>query len=449
MKKRNLFLLPALTCAFQTSALAQTHPDLAGVAAKIDTQAEYIKLNKVSGDMAAITQYLELILDTARKSGEDIPANLKAKDVMSILGIDTLRAYGDSSAKVDNAWLNLSYMDNGGNKKGVFSLFGEKDQAYVVPSIAPAGSDLVLQLQLDLRQVEEMVTAMAKAVGEGDKIDENMNKLIPELGMTAAQMLKKMNVRVNFMMDLDAADGIPTPFGDVGRPYMAARVDGIAWLWDKVGQKALEESGAPIDVSEKDGLIILKPNLEARTEMTEGQAKQIAEVMNLSPIAIIDTKNNHVWIGTNEAFLTKCMSGESTLADSAEFKSAMEGLPGKANTMAYVSKELLAQISEKYQKLADTGMLPEEFNMAKPLADRLMEDITESDKGWAMTVTVDDNGILTASRGPLATKHLEYLGGMLPAMSGMFTGFQKNQAREMMRNAPGGHDHAEEHDHGH
>ncbi len=428
MKKRHLFLLPALTCALQTSALAQTHPDLAGVAAKIDTKAEYIKLNKVSGDMGAITQYLELILDTARKSGEKIPPNLKAKEMMEILGINTLKAYGDSSAKVDNAWLNLSYMDNGGNKKGIFSLFGDKGQAAVVPTISPSGTDLAFQLQLDFRQVEEMATAMAKAVGEGDKIDENMKKPIPELGMTASEVLSKMNVRVNFMMDLDAADSIPTPFGKVGRPYMAARVDGIAWLWDKIGKKALLESEAPVDISEKDGMIILKPNLEARSEMTEGNGKQVSEVLNLSPIAIIDIKNNHVWIGSNEAFLTKCMSGENTLADSAEYKAAMEGLPATANTMAYVSKELLTQMAEKYGKLAETGMLGEEFGMAKPLVDRLMVDITESDKGWAMAVSVDDNGIITASRGPLATKHLEYLSGLAPAIVALA---QQEQEKKM------------------
>jgi len=435
MKKKYLFLLPALTCAFQTSALAQTHPDLAGVAAKIDTKAEYIKLNKVSGDLAAVTQYLELILDTARKSGEEIPPNLKAKDMMEILGVNTLKAFGNSSAKVDNAWLNLSYMDNGGSKKGVFSLFGEKNQDYVVPNISPAGTDIALQLQLDLRQVEEMVTSMAKAVGEGDKIDENMKKAIPELGMTASEVLGKMNVRVNFMMDLDAADNIPTPFGKVGRPYMASRIDGVAWLWEKIGKRALEESGVPIDVSEKNGLIILKPNLEARTEMNEGQGAEVSKIMKLSPIAIIDIVNNHIWIGTNEDFLNKCMSGDNKLADSAEFKAAMEGLPGKANTMAYVSKELLGQIAEKYTKLAETGMLDEDFEKAKPLVDRLMEDITESDKGWAMTVTVDDKGILTASRGPLATKHLEYLSGLAPALGAMIQekNGEKMRARDMRR----------------
>ncbi len=425
MKKKYLFLLPALSCALQTSSLAQTHPDVAGVASKIDTKAEYIKLNKISGDLAAITQYLELLLDVARKSGEEVPANLEAKDMMEILGVNTLKAYGDSCAKVDNAWLNLSYMDNGGNSKGVFSLFGEKDQAYVVPSISPAGTDLAFQLQLDLRQVEEMATAMAKALGEGDKIDQNMKKPIPELGMTASEILAQMNVRVNFMMDLDAADTIPTPFGQVGRPYMAARIDGVAWLWDKLGKKALEESGAPIDVSEKDGMIILKPNLEARTEMTEGGSRQVSQIMNLSPIVIVDIKNNYIWTGTNEAYLSKCMSGENTLADTAEFKASMEGLPGKANTLAYVSKELLSQISEKYGNLVDTGMLDEEFDKAKPLIDRLMEDITESDKGWAMTITVDDNGILTASRGPLATKHLEYFAGIVPALTAMYTSLEQ------------------------
>ena len=416
MKKKYL-LLPALIATTLSSAWAQDrHPALETAASKIDTKAEFVLLNKLSGDLSAITQYLELILDAARNSGEKIPPNLKAKDLMEILGVNTLQATGNSSTKQDNAWVNRSYLENGGSDKGIFSLFGEKGQAQVASTICPAGTDLALQLQLDLRQVESIVTAIAKAVGEGDKINENMKKPIPNLGMTSSEVLAKLNVRANLMLDLDSADTIPTPFGEVGRPFVAARIDGIAWLWEKIGKKALTESDAPIDVTEKDGMIILKPNAEALAEMDKGEAAAVKAIMKLSPIAIIDIAKNQIWLGTNEDYLSKCMSGQNTLADSPEFKAAMEGLPEKANSMAYVSKHLLSQIAEKYTKLGDSGMLGKDFEKAKPLVDHLLEDITESDKGWAMTMGKDDNGVLFTNRGPFASKHMQYLSGLVPYM---------------------------------
>ncbi len=417
MKKKHLFLIPALTLGFSSSAWAQdVHPALTTVASKIDTKAEYFTMNKLSGDLAAATQYLDLMIDTARKSGEPVPAGLKAKDIMGALGIDTIKAYGLSSTKVDNAWVNRSFLDNAGNHKGIFSIFGSKNQDFKVTSMAPAGTDLALQMQLDLRQIETIANAIANSVGEGEKTKKAMSKEIPEMDMTVSDLLSKINVTANVVMDLDANKTVPTPFGEVGRPLVTVRLDGLAWLWDKFGERAIFESEAPFKKSVEGDLTYYRIPAEVLKQEAGNQEAAIIDMFGISPVILIDKKSNHIWMSSNEEHLQKCRSSKNTLAETAEFKAAFDGLPNKGNSMAYVSKYLLKEISEKYTRIADSGMLGEEFGVAKPLVDRLMEDITESDKGWSMTLGLDDKGVAVTSRGPLASKHLNYLTSILPLL---------------------------------
>jgi len=372
MKKKFLFVLPALFSMITSHSLAQViHPDLKIAASKVDLSAESIQLNKYSGDIGALTQYMELFFNIVKESDHNVPAGLNVKGMVDVLALDKLRAGSSSSAKVDNAWLNYSYIDTGGSEEGIFSLLGRKNQPQVVPTICPVGTDIAVQLELDLRKVEQMIYGIAEMTGDTEKIDATFGEVPPELEMTFSEALAKMNVRVNLMLDLDANDEIPLPIGNIGRPLMAARVDGISWLWP-IMEKQLVENPL-VELHEKDGLLILKPTNEGVLEMKKSRVGSLFQIIKLSPLVV--------------------------------YKQAMEKLPKTANSMVYVSEDLLKKLSEVYMKLRDTGLMGEKFKKAEPLMSRFLEDLTESDKGWIMSVAKDETGILTASRGPFATKH--------------------------------------------
>lgn len=423
MKKKFLFVLPALFSMITSHSLAQViHPDLKIAASKVDLSAESIQLNKYSGDIGALTQYMELFFNIVKESDHNVPAGLNVKGMVDVLALDKLRAGSSSSAKVDNAWLNYSYIDTGGSEEGIFSLLGRKNQPQVVPTICPVGTDIAVQLELDLRKVEQMIYGIAEMTGDTEKIDATFGEVPPELEMTFSEALAKMNVRVNLMLDLDANDEIPLPIGNIGRPLMAARVDGISWLWP-IMEKQLVENPL-VELHEKDGLLILKPTNEGVLEMKKSRVGSLFQIIKLSPLVVIDLEKDAVWVCSNEDYLAKCLSGENTLANSPAYKQAMEKLPKTANSMVYVSEDLLKKLSEVYMKLRDTGLMGEKFKKAEPLMSRFLEDLTESDKGWIMSVAKDETGILTASRGPFATKHLKYL---VSAIGPMIGGYQSQQ----------------------
>jgi hypothetical protein len=404
----------ALSCHSPASA-QDIHPALKKTASKINTAGEYVSMTKLDGDIGAITQYLELILKTARKDGEDIPENLNAKELLSILGLDSLKATGSSAKELDKAWINHSYLENGGSNKGIFSLFGKANKDFVVPTICPAGTDLALQLQMDLRELAPMLMQLAKLSGE-DKMVANMEKNIPELNMTPSQLLAKLNVTVSIAIDINTDEDAQTnKLALITGSNAIVRIDGLNWLWDKLGDQIIAQSKVPMEKTEANGVVTYTIPAEMRKDM-----------LGYSPQLIIDKANGHIWISSKPEFYASCKAGVNSLADSAEYKAAMELLPSKGNSMMYLSKAMLRTAKSQYDIAAKTGVFGKDFEKGKEIIDRLMVDITESDKGWAMVLGKDDDGILLASRGPIGLHHLNYMAPVIPmlAIAGNKSGYE-------------------------
>jgi len=413
MKKKYL-LISLISLGYYNAAIAQDiHPSLKKTASKINTTGEHVSMTKLDGDIGAITQYIDVIIKAAKKDGISLSEKFNAKQLLSILGLNSLKATGSSAKELDNAWINHSYLENGGNNKGIFSLIGKNNQDYIAPNISPAGTDLALQLQLDLRQLAPMITQIAAINGKDKMLSSEMDKTIPELGITPNQLLAKLNVTISLALDLNTDKNARTnPLTIIAGGNAIARIDGLNWLWNKLEDQIIAQSQIPLEKTEAHGIT----TYSVPAEMKE-------QLMGYSPQLIIDNTKNQIWISTNPHFLAKCQSGENSLADSAKFKAAMEHLPTKANSMMYLSKGLLQTAQAQYENAAENNMFGPDFAKAKEIADRLMEDITESDKGWAMALNKDNDGILLASRGPAGLQHLNYLTSMAPFFG--YIGFVK------------------------
>ena len=424
MKNKHLFIIPILTLICGSSAMSQDiHPSLKKTASKIDTAGDYISMTKLDGDVAAITQYLEIILKTARSNGESIPENINAKDLFSILGLDTLKAIGSSAKELDNAWINHSYIENGGSTKGLFSLIGESNQDFVVPTICPAGTDLALQVQIDLRELAPMLMKVAKLSGK-EQMTADMERIIPEINMTPTQLIAKLKMTVSLAIDINTDENAQTnPLAIIAGSNAIMRIDGVNWLWDKLGDQIIAQSSIPLEKSELDGMITYTIPAEMRKDM-----------LGYSPQLIIDKANGHIWISSKPEFYAICKSGNNSLAKSTEFKAAMEHLPSKGNSMMYLSKGMLFTAQSQYESAAKVNMFGNDFAKGKEIIDRLMEDITESDKGWAMALSKDPDGILLASRGPVGLQHLNFATKIISLLT--YMNIQKEEEK-VMRNKLG------------
>lgn len=405
--------------AMSASAFSQeVHPGLQNVADNINLKAEHVEMNKVDGDMAAIIKYINLALDTARKNGDQVPKDLNVEGILKALGIMDIKAYGTSSNEEDDAWVSHSYTDIGGSNTGLVSLLGGDAEEFVVPAIAPAGTDAAFQLKLDLTQLETILknvikNADAKELGQ---IEEGLSQPIEPLGMNVADLLGKMKITLNLAMDLDETHPDNTPFGPVGRPHLVGRIDGLAWAWDKVKDGLFADLPYELNEVEAGDIITYTLPDEELKEMPFG----------FDPVLVVDKKANQIWMASSPGFLTKCTSGKNTLAGSAEFKAAMKDLPSKGNSLAYFSKSFLKNLASAYKTGAKDGAFGEDFEKGKDIIDAIVEDLTESKHGHAYVISKDGQGVTFSARTFFGAKHLQALQGLVPL-------FQTRNAEDEMK----------------
>jgi len=390
MKKKHFLIIPAAALGLQLPLAAQEHEELAHAASKVDKNGEYYQLNKVDQDIKVIMKYLDLVLKIARDSGEDIPAELDMKKLVDTLGLGDIKAMAQSSKYQNNAWLNKSYLETGSSSKGIFSLFGGPAKPFTVTQFAPAGTDLAMQIQLDLTKVENMAMTIANLVGENDKVKTAMSTEIPDLKMTPSQLLAKLNVTLNVAVDLDGNNRMEMGPMKVGRPEVIGRIDGLAWAWDIVGDQIIEGSELPFEKSVKGNVISYSLADEVRPHME-----------NYSPTIVVDKGSNQVWVCSDKKVLAASRGNGPKLADSQEFKATWKGLPQEGNSMFYISKELVNEIKSQYDALADQEAFGDDFKKARPLIDEVIKDLTKCKTGYGAAISREDRGILLANKAPL------------------------------------------------
>jgi len=345
MKKKYLFMLPAISFATGTSAFAQ---DTASVpaASKVNMKAEFSEA-KPAKEM--FDQLADLITKFAKEEGEDIDG----KAVLNALGLNEVNSYAMSSKKNGNLWDNHLFLHNKGSEKGIFALLGKKNAKFTVPNVAPADSDLAFQLELDLKTVEKLIGSVMTAANAPADVKEEFKKAMAEktpLGITTSELLAKMDVRLNVVMDLDPTVKLALPMvGQIDTPNLLIRMDGVAWAVKQLAPDLIAESGLPLNKTEVDGVTTYSL-----------PAEMAAQFLGYSPVFTVDSNTDQVTIASTTEFLAKCTGATPKLAQSADFKAASEGFPVNANGVTYVSQEF-AKFSLRLMEIAKASGLLEQM----------------------------------------------------------------------------------------
>lgn len=402
MKYNNIAKLAALPAALTLASsplqAQQVNTDLTTAASKVDLTGSYLELNRLDGDVEFFTPYIQLVADVARKNGEQIPENFNAAKLINALGLNTLKASAMSNTKLGDLWHNQFYIQ-ADPSAGIFSLTGGQAADFAAPTMSPAGTDVALELDLDLKKAPAIIKAIAASLGV-DESELDFGEKIPELDMTIEEILNKSDVKLSLAIDFDEKNKLQIDEETmIVRPHLIARIDGATWIWDKIGDELIKEKKLPLGKSEKDGVITYTIPVEME-EMLQGYRPQI----------IVDKNKDQLWLVTSPELFTKANTAGAQLADDPKFQATWKGLPEKGNSMAYFSKDFFNSLEDLYATALKQGILDnEDFQKAKPLVDKLIEDITKSDSGFAFSIAGDTDGIHLSNKIPFPAKYGRYL----------------------------------------
>ena len=385
MKKKYLFMLPAMSFAASTSAFAQ---DVATVpaAAHVNMKAEFSEAKPAKEMFDSLT---EIINNFAKEEGEEIDA----KAVLSALGLDEINSYAMSSEKDGNLWINQMFLHNKGSDNGIFPLLGKKNADFTVPSFTPADADLAFQVELDLKTAEKLISSVLKAANAPADVMEEFNagmaEEVPTLGMTSSELLAKLDVRLNVVMDLNPAVKLALPLvGQIDTPNLLIRIDGVGWAAAQAADALIAQIGIPFEKKEADGVTTYSL-----------PAQMAAQFLGYSPVISIDTKNDHVSISSTPEFLAKCIEAGDKLSKSADFTAATAGFTQKGNSMTYVSVEF-AQFIVKLMEIAQANGLMEHMGEEEKVQlDKSFALLKKIDKDIFTSFARTNDGIKMSERG--------------------------------------------------
>lgn len=376
--KNHLLILPALTLSAVTPVMAE--------AGAVDKSAANFK-------EGPFTEYSSIMAQAITDSvGDELPDGLTTQHMLDAVGFGNIKTYAQSSTPDGTEWINKMHLNNGGEHKGLLKIIADskyKDNS--VAGMSPAGTDLAMQFSLNLKSAEASILSfMANGATAEDvaELNTNMTQEVPMLGVTNSELLQKLDLRVNLAIDLDPAEKLETPFGAFDKPHLVIRLDGISWIWDKVGAMAIGSSGLPFNKAEAGGVT----TFSLPAEMAAGFMGYLPEVR-------VDSAKDQIWIASTPGFLAKCTSGANTLSSSQAYKDTMKGLPSEGQVMTYMSKDLATFLGKTMGDLKEKGMLDGADENAQSQIDTGLAQLAKVNKGAAQVLSADATGLFFAERG--------------------------------------------------
>ena len=140
------------------------HPELAFAASKVDTAGSFFQVDLVKEDLEMLLPYADLMGEFLQDLDEDL-SKVGVLGILEASGLLDLSAVATSNTRDGDSWLNKTYRATGGSRKGLFSLMAGEQEAFRVARMAPSGTDLALELRVDLSRMPGLIESVAGSMG--------------------------------------------------------------------------------------------------------------------------------------------------------------------------------------------------------------------------------------------------------------------------------------------
>ncbi|MFP6899503.1 MAG: hypothetical protein VCA36_01085, partial [Opitutales bacterium] len=123
----------------------------------------------VDGDLTAIGGYVNSFMDELRKVDPSVPP-INVPALLKITGLDAVSAVGFSSKRMGDGFRNKTYVHVPNGRKGLLRIFGGESKPFEVVKLAPVGTDIAIEQDLNLKVAYEAIReAMVVVMGEQGK----------------------------------------------------------------------------------------------------------------------------------------------------------------------------------------------------------------------------------------------------------------------------------------
>lgn len=371
-------------------------PHFQKVASQLEVGGASFIYNEEGATMELIASFAQGALDSMPPAERaKIPESVTVRRVISLLGLDSLKASGTSSRTLAGGGAHtrsFAYAPQG--RKGLLSLTGGPSAKLLTQEFAVQGCDLALEFPLHLKTLatESWPQVLAMLPPELKPMIEAMAEAPqPPLNKSYRELASTLDLRIAILATVMPDKPIMLPGTPMPLPGIEAAIiiDRLGWVKDVLKQMALpmlSNPGGPFEVQDNGGVIT------AKFRQAMGPAP-----MDFQPVIQLDTNADRLIIVTRPAYLVALLSKEGKLASQPEFQEAWKGLPEQGNGAIYLSKRFL-DTALKMMKEGAKEAKPSDADAVKFIVS-FMERFTNTP--FAIAYANTEDGILAAANSSL------------------------------------------------
>ena len=372
------------------------------VTKKLDTGGDLFAIVDVSGDAEKLASAVESAIDYMNKI-EELPTEITELNLVGLaddLGLSSIAAFGMSSHRNGEIYRNKIYVHIPEGRKGLPLITGGEPGPFAARDLAPAGTDLVLEVQVDLKSMFELAGNLVESVG-GAAVSEEFRNSSEEpnpdlLGMSASKIFGLLNTKVVLIGDIDSENPLQVPGFPIQFPSFdfLVCIDGVGEVFTTLVETIPEEMQTQM-IEEGEGF----------QRMAMPVDDEVGQLMK--PVVHHELETGRVLFASTKEYLEGCLSAATTVWDDESFEQAMEGLPEEGNSLSYVSAELMSEVLRLGKELMSQSVGMEQFPEGfDELVAELLPVVGVSTKHSEGTVLVnEEDGILVVQNSAASGKH--------------------------------------------
>jgi hypothetical protein len=345
------------------SDLAEEAARFASVTGQVDLGGVVCGYLSVDGDLTAIGGYANSFLDEMRKIQPEVPpVNIPA--LLKITGLDAISALGFSSVATADGFRNKTYVHTPKGRRGLLRLMGGESKPFEVVALAPAGSDLVIEQDLNLKTLyESVLEAAGLAMGEQGKAMVQMTlkqPMPPPITFTMEKVMADLDTKLTVIIDADPTKMMQLPDApkELKIPQLkgAVLIDGLGWVADeltKVLEPMLAQGGKrkpPFKILRNANWVGMQLDLISASAASEREKKEISELGLETALLAHHVPSGKLVLASGKEFADKLFAPKPGLGQDPAFQKTMKDLPMEGTALSYASPVFFSSLRKVFVK---------------------------------------------------------------------------------------------------
>ena len=333
------------------------------VTAQLDPGGVVHAYVSVDGDLTGIAGYVNSMMGELRKIEPDVPpVNVPA--LLRVTGLNAVSAMGFSSVRTEDGFRNKTYIHTPDGRRGLLRLMGGDSKPFEVLKLAPAGSDFVIEQDLNFKTLYESVVEGAGTVmGEQGKAMVQMalkQPMPPPITFTMEKVMADLDTKLTVIIDADPTKMVHVPDApkELKIPQLkgAVLLDGLGWVADeltKVLAPMLVQGGnraPPFKIVRNANWIGMQMAIQSQS-FSERQRNQITGLGLETALLAHHVPSGKLVLASGKDFADQLFAPKPSLGQDPAFQKTMKGLPMEGTALTYASPVFFSSLRQSFEKV--------------------------------------------------------------------------------------------------